>query len=69
MVTLKANKKYTNNKTAGRSLFRVEFDETFSNITEVERIYMGDRIRDIHYLKDYELFLLLLEEQSALAGL
>lgn len=62
-----ANKKYTNNKTAGRSLFRIEFDKTFSKITEVERIYLGDRIRDVHYLRDYELFLLLLEEQSALA--
>ena len=62
-----ANKRYTNNKTAGRSLFRVSFDSKFNKINEVERIYIGDRIRDIHYISDKNLFLFLLEEQSALA--
>lgn len=43
------------------------FNEKFSKIKEVERIYLGDRIRDIHYSENYNLFLLLLEEQPAIA--
>ena len=62
-----ANKRYTNNKTAGRSMFRIRFNDMYTKIDEVERIYVGDRIRDMHYLKNENVFLLLLEEQSALA--
>jgi len=37
-----------------------------SKIKEVERIYLGDRIRDIHYIENNNFFLLLFEEQPAI---
>ena len=48
-------------------MFRIRFNDMYTKIDEVERIYVGDRIRDMHYLKNENVFLLLLEEQSALA--
>ena len=46
----------------GRSIYRVKFDNNFKKLIYVEIIYIGQRIRDIKYLKYENLILLALEE-------
>lgn len=48
----------------GRSIYRVKFDNNFKKLIYVEKIYIGQRIRDIKYLKNENLILLALEENG-----
>ena len=48
------------------SLFRVKFDENFDKIIFVEKIFIGERIRDIEYLEEKNIFLLALENTGSL---
>jgi len=50
----------------GRSLYRINFNEDFSKINYFEKIYIGERIRDIKYIPSKNLFLLALEETGSL---
>ena len=48
------------------SLFRVKFNENLDKIIFLEKIFIGERIRDIEYLKEQNLFLLALENTGSL---
>ena len=49
-----------------RSLFRVSFDKNFQKIIYYEKIYVGERIRDIIYLKNKKVFILALEDTGSI---
>jgi hypothetical protein len=46
----------------GHSLFRLKLDKNFEKLIFYEKIYIGQRIRDIMYLKEENVILLALEE-------
>ena len=48
----------------GRSIYRVKFDINFNKLVYVEKIYIGQRIRDIKYMEKENLILLALEEKG-----
>lgn len=50
----------------GRSLYRIKFDEKFSKILFLEKIYIGERIRDIKFLKKSNSLILALEESGSI---
>ena len=50
----------------GRSIFRMQFDESFTKIQFYEKIFIGERIRDIKYSKLLNSFILALEESGSL---
>ena len=50
----------------GRSIFRMKFDENFTKIQFYEKIFIGERIRDIKYSKLLNSFILALEESGSL---
>ena len=50
----------------GRSLYRVEFNNEFNKIFYSEKIYIGERIRDMKYYKKKSLILMALEETGSL---
>jgi hypothetical protein len=50
----------------GRSLFRLRFDKKFEKIIFAERLFIGERIRDIIYDKKNDVFLLALEESGSI---
>ena len=47
-----------------RSLFRIKFDDNYSKILFIEKIFVGQRIRDIIYLDKLNLILLSLENSK-----
>ena len=50
----------------GRSLYRIKFDEKYSKILFLEKIYIGERIRDIKFLKKNNSLILALEETGSI---
>jgi hypothetical protein len=48
----------------GHSLFRLKLDKNFEKLIFYEKIYIGQRIRDIMYLKEENVILLALEEKG-----
>ena len=50
----------------GRSIYRIKFDENFTKIHFYEKIYIGERIRDIKYSELLNSFVLALEESGSL---
>ncbi len=51
----------------GRSLYRVKFDSSnFDNILYTEKIYIGERIRDIKYLDELNIIILALERTGSI---
>ncbi len=50
----------------GRSLYRVNFDDNFNKLNYKEKIYIGERIRDIIYVTSKNIFVLALEETGSL---
>ena len=53
----------------GRSIFRVKFDKNFNKIIFTEKIFIGERIRDIKYSESHNIILLAFEEQGKLGVL
>ena len=45
----------------GRSIYRILFDKNFTKLFYNEKIYIGKRMRDIYYIKEFNVFLLALE--------
>ena len=45
----------------GKSIFRIKFDENYNKILFSEKIFIGDRIRDIKYHNETKTILLGLE--------
>ena len=50
----------------GRSLYRVNFDDDFNKLNYMEKIYVGERIRDIIHVSSKNIFILALEETGSL---
>lgn len=53
----------------GGSIYRVLFDDNFFKLIYLEKIYVGDRIRDIEYSKKLNLFALALEGNGGSVGI
>jgi len=49
-----------------RHLYRIKFDKSFSKIFFYEKIFIGERIRDLIYLEDEKKILLALEETGSI---
>ena len=45
----------------GRKIYRIKFDNNYTKIIFSEKIFIGERIRDIVYLKNLNAFMLALE--------
>ena len=50
----------------GRSLYRVKFDKHYNKVIYYEKIFIGERIRDLKYLYDDNIILLALEDEGEL---
>ncbi len=48
----------------GRSLYFIKFDDIFTKVLTYEKVFLGERIRDIKYFKNF--ILLALEENGEL---
>ncbi len=53
----------------GRSIYRVKFDDNFNKLLFLEKIFIGERIRDIKFNKKLNSFILALEESGSLGVL
>ena len=53
----------------GRSIFRIKFNKSFNKIIFIEKIFVGERIRDIKYSKVYNMILIAFEERGQLGVL
>mgnify|MGYP001230543895 CR=1 FL=1 len=65
------HKKWENNvlitSLADKSIYRAKFeDSTFTKILYLEKIYIGERIRDIKYIYDKNIIILALEDSGSL---
>ena len=49
-----------------RHIYRLKFDKKIKKILYMERIYIGDRIRDLKYSKKFNIILLALEETGSI---
>ncbi len=52
----------------GSSLYRVKFDKNFTKLQYFEKIFIGKRIRDIIYLKNFKTFVISLDEKKGYLG-
>ena len=50
----------------GQSLFRIKFDENYNKIMFYEKIFLGQRVRDLKYQPKMNAILLALEENGEL---
>ena len=50
----------------GKTLYRVKFDKEFNKIIYKEKIFVGDRIRDIIYLNKHKKILMALENSGSI---
>ncbi len=50
----------------GRSIYRAIFDSEYEKIITKEHIFIGERIRDISFVKKYNIFLLALEDTGSI---
>ena len=67
-------KKWKNNvlitSLADKSIYRAKFeDKSFTKILYLEKIYIGERIRDIKYIYDKNIIILALENSGSLGTL
>ena len=52
---------------ADKSIYRAKFeDRTFTKILYLEKIYIGERIRDIKYIYDKNIIILALENSGSI---
>ena len=47
-----------------RHLYRVKFDQTFNKVLFYEKIFIGERVRDLKYVKKLNLFIMAFEENG-----
>ena len=47
-----------------RHLYRVKFDQTFNKVLFYEKIYIGERVRDLKYVKKLNLLIMAFEENG-----
>ena len=67
------SKKWQNNflisSLRGQSIYRIKFDDTYNKVLFIEKIRIGNRIRDINYNKKNKKILLALENNSGALGI
>ena len=66
LLNVLGNKKWTNSALVtslnGRSIYRVNFqDDKYDKILYLEKIYIGERIRDIKYVEKLNVIIIALE--------
>jgi len=66
MFSLKWNKNFLITSLNGRSIYRVNFDSNFSKIITQEKIFIGERIRDITKDNEGQFFFLSLEDTGSI---
>ena len=52
-----------------KHLYRVKFDKSFNKVIFFEKIFIGERIRDLEYISDEKIILLALEETGSIGVL
>lgn len=52
-----------------RHLYRVKFDNNFLKAIFVEKIYIGERIRDLKYIEEFNIILMALEDTGSIGVL
>ena len=57
--SLKPNGRYM-----GKSLFLTKFNKDFSKVAQMDRIFLGERMRDIIYDDEFNIFLITMESSS-----
>ena len=53
----------------GRTIYRVKFDGKYEKVIYMEPMYLGERIRDIKYIKNENIIILALEETGSIGVL
>tara|TARA_B100000989_G_C19533052_1_gene471453 strand:- start:18458 stop:19750 length:1293 start_codon:yes stop_codon:yes gene_type:complete len=53
----------------GRTVYRIKFDNKFEKVIYMEPMYLGERIRDIKYIKNKNIIVLALEETGSIGVL
>lgn len=53
----------------GNHLYRIKFGKNFEKVIFMEKIYIGERMRDLIYLKDHNVILIALESSGSLGVL
>ena len=53
----------------GRTIYRVKFDSKYEKVIYMEPMYLGERIRDIKYIKNENIIILALEETGSIGVL
>ena len=49
----------------GRSVFRIKFDNNFTKVLFLEKIYIGERIRDIKIIPNKKIIIFALEDSGS----
>jgi len=69
-ISNKFSEKWKNNflvaSLNGHHIYRIRFDKNYSKIIYKEKIFIGERIRDMIYLDDYKVILMTLENSGSL---
>lgn len=55
-----------NNEHKGKSLYLVKFNESYEKVISMDRLFIGERIRDIIYSEDIDGFLIAMENSSSI---
>ena len=50
----------------GKSLYRIKIDDNFSKVFFIEKIYIGERIRDITFSESQNAILLAMEDSGSI---
>ena len=53
----------------GRNIFRIKFDEEYDKIIFIEKIYIGNRIRDIKFIEEIKSIIFAFEEEGEIGVL
>ena len=53
----------------GRNIFRIQFDKNYNKVLFVEKIYIGQRIRDIKFIKNLSILVFSFEEDGKIGVL
>ena len=55
-----------NDQHMGKSLYIVKFNNDYEKVISIERLFVGERIRDIIYSEDLNGFLIAMENSSSI---
>ena len=50
----------------GQSLYRLKFDDNYEKVIFIEKIFIGNRIRDLKYIKGNDMIIMALEQNGKL---